>query len=80
MACSLPGQELRAGEYYPRLPEEPLGNVSGTDTSILVTRIDAQSTRVQMKTIKMGLFFNSRDRRLEKQRMDELSQLLSAKN
>ena len=77
---SLPGRELAAGKFYIYLPETPQGDVSGTGTSILVTKIDAQNTRVQMKTIKLGLLFDSRDRQLEKQRMDELSQLLSAKN
>lgn len=77
---SFPGQELAAGQFYLDLPEGPQGDVSGTDTTILITRVDAQSTRVQMKTIKFGLFFDSRDRRLEQQRMNELSQLLSTKN
>jgi hypothetical protein len=77
---SFPGQELAAGQYYIELPEGPQGDVSGTDTSILITRIDSKSTRVQMKTIKLGLFFNSRDQKIEKQRLNELTQLLSNKN
>ena len=77
---SFPGRELAAGQFYIGLPESPQGDVSGTDTSILVTKIGAQNTRVQMKSIKLGLLFDSRDRQIEKQRMDELSQLLSAKN
>jgi len=35
---------------------------------------------VQLKTTKLGLFFNSRDRQIEKQRMAELSELLSKNN
>ena len=77
---SIPGTEVKPGEYYLCIPEEPLGDVSGKDTSILVTRIDANSARVQMKTIKLGLFFNSRDRKIETQRLNELSQLLSKMN
>ena len=62
---SFSGREFAAGQYYLDLPEGPQGDVSGTDTSILVTRIDAQSTRVQMKTIQLGFLFNSRNRRME---------------
>jgi len=77
---SFPGRELAPGQFYLDVPEGPQGDVSGTDTSILVTRIDAKSARVQMKTIKLGLFFNSRDRKIEQQRLNELTQLLSNKN
>lgn len=77
---SIPGTEVAPGQYYLCVLEEPLGDVSGKDTAILVTRIDLKSTRIQMKTIKLGLFFNGRDRRIEKERMNELAQLLSNKN
>jgi len=76
----IPGNEIAQGQYYLCIPEEPPGDVSGKYTAILVTRIDLKNTRVQIKTIKLGLIFNSRDRRIEKQRMNELSQLLSKKN
>ena len=75
---SFPGREFAPGQIYELgVPEEPAGDISGKDTIFLVTRIDANRTRVQMKTIKYGLFFNGRDRQIEKQRMNELSQMLS---
>jgi len=77
---SIPGVEVAPGEFYLSIPEEPPGDVSGKDTSILVTRIDSKSTCIQMKTVKLGLFFNSRDRKIEQQRLTELTRLLSNKN
>jgi hypothetical protein len=77
---SIPGREVALGEYYLCIPEGPQSDVSEKDTAILVTRIDSKSTRVQMKTVKLGLFFNSRDRKVETQRLNELTQLLSNKN
>ena len=76
----IPGRELKSGLFYLCIPEQPVGDITGKDTAILVTRINLKSTRVQMKTTKLGLFFNSRDRQLEKQRMAELSELLSTNN
>ncbi len=77
---SIPGHEVTSGQFYLCIPEGPQSDVTEKDTSILVTRIGANSTRVQMKTIHMGIIFNSRDRQIEKQRLNELSQLLSNKN
>ena len=77
---SIPGREVMPGQFYVCIPEGPESDVSEKDTSILVTRIDANTTHVQMKTVKMGIIFNSRDRQIEKERMDELSKLLSTKN
>jgi hypothetical protein len=77
---SIPGGEVTPGKYYLCIPEGPQSDVSEKDTAILVTKIDAKSARVQMKTIKLGLFFNSRDRKIEQQRLNELTQLLSNKN
>ena len=77
---SIPGEEVTPGKYYLCIPEGPQSDVSEKDTAILVTKIDAKSARVQMKTIKLGLFFNSRDRKIEQQRLNELTQLLSNKN
>jgi len=61
------------------LPETVPGDVTGTDTMIDVTNLGPNSVGVRVETIKLGLFFNSRDRRIEKQRMNELSELLSTK-
>ena len=77
---SIPGGEVTPGKYYLCIPEGPQSDVSEKDTAILVTKIDAKSARVQMKTIKLGLFFNSRDRKIETQRLNELTQLLSNKH
>jgi hypothetical protein len=72
--------ELVAGKSYQiDLPETLPGDVSGTDTMIDVTNLGPNSVRVRVETIKEGLFFNRRDRRIEKQRMNELSELLSTK-
>jgi len=78
---SIPGHELESGRTYEFfLPETEQGDVSGTYTTIAATKIDSKSTRVEIKTIKLGIIFNSRDRQIEKQRLNELSQLLSNKN
>jgi len=74
---SFAGRELAPGQYYFALPESLNNDVTGKNTDILVTKIDSKNARVQMKTINMGLLFNTRDRWLEKQRLNELSQLLS---
>jgi hypothetical protein len=57
--------------------EGPQGDVSGTFTSVVVTRVDSKSTSVQVKTTKLGPLLNTRDRQIEKQRWNELSQLLA---
>ena len=56
--------------------EGPQEDLSGTYTMIVVTGIDAKSTRLQIKTTKLGLLFDTRDRKIEKQRLSELSGLL----
>jgi hypothetical protein len=72
------GHEVVPGRSYEwGIPEEPPGDVSSLDTTIIVTRIDAQSTRVEIKTIRLGTFSSSHDRRIEQQRLNELAQLLS---
>jgi hypothetical protein len=74
------GRELVPGQSYEfGILEEPLETIWNTATSILVTRIDSKSTRVRIKTIDYGFYFNSRDGKIEKQRLNELSQLLSKK-
>lgn len=73
--------ELMPGKSYQiDLPETLPGDVSGTDTMIDVTNLGPNSVRVHLETIKMGLFFNSHDEKIQKERMDELTQLLSNKN
>jgi hypothetical protein len=74
------GREIVAGHSYEFfLPEGEQDPASGTYTTILVTRIDSKSTRVQIKTTKLGAIFNSRDRQIEEQRLNELSHLFSEK-
>ena len=74
---SFAGHELAPGQYFLELPESPNNDITGKNTDILVTRIDPKSTRVQMKTINIGFFFDTRDRKTETQRLNELSKLLS---
>ena len=76
---AFPGRELAPGEFLLELPENLNNDITGKNTEILVTKINPESTRVHMKTVSLGLLFNHRDRQMEKQRMDELSGLLSAK-
>ena len=73
------GHEIVTGQSFEySLSETVEGPTSGTYTTIIATRIAPKSTRVQIKTIKRGIIFNSRDRRIEKRRLNELSQLLAA--
>jgi hypothetical protein len=75
------GQELMAGRTYQFwILEEPLETIANTGTSILVTRIDSKSTRVQIKSTHSGFFFNTRKGKIERKRMKELSELLSKKS
>lgn len=72
------GQELVPGHSYEfDIAEEPLETIENIGTSILVTRMDSKSTRVQIKTTHSGLFFHTRNGKIEKQRLNELSRLLS---
>jgi hypothetical protein len=74
------GREIVAGQSYEFfLPEGEQDPASGTYTTILVTRIDSKNTRVLIKTTRLGAIFNSRDRQIEIQRLNELSRLLSKK-
>jgi len=74
------GHERVPGQFYEfYMQEAHLETIVNTMTAIRVTRIDAKSTRVQIKTGRSGLYFDTRVRSIEKQRMNELSQLLSKK-
>jgi hypothetical protein len=75
------GHELVAGQTYEfELPEATPETIDSMGTWILVTRIDSKSTRVQIKTSHAGLFFNTRNGKLERQRLNELSALLAKKS
>ncbi len=74
----MPGREITPGQSYSYfLPETQQNPTSGTSTTILVTRLDQKTTRVQITTTKLGIISNSRDQQIEKQRLNELSQLLA---
>jgi hypothetical protein len=75
------GREIVAGQSYEFfLPEGEQDPASGTYTTILVTRIDPKYTRVQIKSTKLGPLYNTRDRQIEEQRLNELARLLSKKS
>ncbi|HEY2330005.1 MAG TPA: hypothetical protein VGI63_09365 [Verrucomicrobiae bacterium] len=75
------GNELVPGKSYQvGIPEGPQGDVSGIYTTVIATKIDEKRTRVHVETIKLGLIFNAHDRKIEKQRLNELIQLLSNKS
>jgi len=72
------GVERVLGQLYEfQMQEADMETIVNTMTVIHVTRIDAKSTRVQIKTGRSGLFFDTRVRSIEKERLNELSQLLS---
>jgi hypothetical protein len=74
----IPARELVPGKSFEfDLPETLPGDVSGTDTMIDVTNLGPNSVGVRVETIKLGIFFNSHDKKIQRERFDELSQLLS---
>jgi len=78
---SYSGHERVAGQFYEFYMHEALmETIVNTMTIIRVTRIDSKSTRVQIKTTRSGLYFDTRVWSIEEQRLDELSQLLSKKS
>jgi hypothetical protein len=75
------GYERVAGQSYEfYMQEAHLETIVNTMTVIRVTSIDSKSTRVQIKTGTHGLLFDTRDRKIEKQRLNELAELLSKKS
>ena len=71
------GEGLWPGRIYqPWLPETETGDASGTGTTILATRIDESNPRNHAETVKRGLVLNTRDRMVEKLRLNEVGQLL----
>jgi hypothetical protein len=74
------GHDIVPGQSYQLdLPEGEQGPIHGATTTIVVTKIDSKSTRVQIKTIHAGFFLDTRDPRTEQQRMEELARLLANK-
>lgn len=73
------GNELVPGTSYRWwLPESIVGDVSGIDTTIIISKIDANKVRIHVETFKRGLVIKTREPKLEKWRMNELIQLLSS--
>ncbi|MGA2854754.1 MAG: hypothetical protein ABSE90_11580 [Verrucomicrobiota bacterium] len=62
--------------YYLKIPETPPGDPSETYTSISVRKVSDQRTQVNIETVKHGVYFNTRDVKIEQQRLKELTGLL----
>lgn len=59
------------------IPESEQGPTSGLFTQIAAQKVGAHQTRISIKTIKVGVFFDSRDRQLERARLNELMALIA---
>ena len=75
------GAERVPGRFYEFYMHEALmETIVNTMTVIRVKRIDSKSTRVQIKTTRSGLYFDTRVWSIEEQRLNELARLLSKKS
>lgn len=70
-------KEIEPGSlFYAGIPESEQGPTSGLFTQITAQKINEHQTRISIKTIKVGVIFNTRNRKLETERRAELMSLI----